>query len=78
MKCIRNPITGELRRVTEYEAKAKFLPYGWVYASKGEWKKSVRPNLSAMKAKAAEVVAKLKPAPAGSASQGSGSSTRRV
>ena len=57
MKCIKNPIDGELRRVTEYEAKTKFIPYGWVYVSKGEWKRSVRPKLGGLKAAAAQVVA---------------------
>lgn len=61
MKCIRNPATGEVRRVTEYEARTKFTPYGWVYTSKGEWKRAVRPNLSAMKAAAKAVVAEAKP-----------------
>lgn len=76
MKCVKNPIDGTLKRVTEYEARTKYLPYGWVYASKGEWKKAVRPNLSAMKAAAAQAAAKLRPVEASPRPQAAG--TRRV
>lgn len=54
MKCLRCPITGEIRRVTEYTAK-HLAASGWAYVSKGTWKRSVRPDLTKAKAKAAEL-----------------------
>lgn len=57
MKCVKNHLNGEIRRVTEYEAK-KLAAYGWTYVTKGEWKRAVRPkaNPSALKARAKELV----------------------
>lgn len=60
MKCLRNPMTGELKRVPEHEAR-KLAAYGWTYVTKGEWKRSVQPNLTAIKAQAASIAAEVKP-----------------
>lgn len=55
MKCVQNPISLEIKRLTEYEAK-KLVAYGWVYISKGAYKASLRPDYKAMREKAAEIV----------------------
>ncbi len=55
MKCMKNPITGEIKRVTEAEAR-KLARYSWVYVSKGEWKRSLRPDYKAVRDAAAVLV----------------------
>ncbi len=55
MKCVKNPITGEIKRVTESEAR-KLARYSWVYVSKGEYKRSLRPDYKAVREAAAELV----------------------
>ena len=55
MKCVRNPITLQIKRLSEYEAR-QLVAYGWEYVSKGEYKQSLRPDYPAMRAKAAEIV----------------------
>lgn len=37
MKCVKNPMTGEVRRVADDEAK-RLAYFGWEYISKTEWK----------------------------------------
>ena len=54
MKCLRNPIDNTIRRVTEAEGR-RLARYGWEYVSKGEWKRSVRPDLTAIKSAAKSV-----------------------
>ena len=41
MKCIKSK-DGEIRRVSEADADAKVLNYGWVFIPKSEWKTKVR------------------------------------
>lgn len=41
MKCVKNSISGEIKRVADYEA-ARLMAYGWVYVPKGEWKAANR------------------------------------
>lgn len=55
MKRLRNPTTGEIRRVPDHQAK-HLASYGWTYVSKGEWKRHVRPKPAAMRAGAAKAV----------------------
>lgn len=38
MKCMQNPVTGEIVRVTDKEAK-RLYSYGWKYIPKEVWKK---------------------------------------
>lgn len=53
MKCLRNPIDGQIRRVQPPEGR-KLASYGWEYVPKSVWKASVRPDLAKAKAGAAE------------------------
>lgn len=57
MKCVANS-EGTIRRVTEHEAKA-LVAQGWRYVSKGEWKRSVRPDLTKAKTKAQALVKEM-------------------
>lgn len=41
MKCLRNPMTGEVRRVSDKEAR-HLASYGWTYTTKSVWKAEVR------------------------------------
>lgn len=61
MKCVRNPITSEIRRLHEHEARKLVHAYGWVWVSKGGWKRAMRPNLTAIKAEAAKIAGQVKP-----------------
>ncbi len=56
MKCLRNPITGELKRVSEPEGR-RLAAYGWTYVPKGEWKRAHRPDYAGMRQAAAKAVA---------------------
>lgn len=56
MKCVKNPIDNQIKRVTETEAK-RLVAYGWIYTTKGAWKREVRPKLTPIKAKAQQIVA---------------------
>ena len=38
MKCIKNPITGEVKRLDEAKAKRLVRDYAWAWASKQAWK----------------------------------------
>lgn len=59
MKCIRNPTTGEILRLTEFAAKQK-VRLGWTYVSKGEWKRAVRPDISKTKEIARRIAAGIR------------------
>jgi len=37
MKCLLNPISGEIKRVPDHEAR-KLAGYGWVYVAKNQYK----------------------------------------
>lgn len=39
MKCLRNALTGEIKRVTDNEAK-HLASYSWRYVPKSTWKRS--------------------------------------
>lgn len=67
MKCILNHVSGEVRRLNDYEA-AKLVRYGWTYVPKGQWK-------VANKRKRLERLPPTSPIPPLSASNGI---TRRV
>lgn len=58
MKCVRNPATNEIKRVTETEAK-RLASYGWQYITKGEYKRHVRPKPWEARPKAAQIVAEM-------------------
>lgn len=58
MKCVAND-EGELRRVTEYEAK-QLVRKGWRYASKSAWKDKHRPRLDVAKAVAKTEVRRMR------------------
>ena len=58
MKCVRNPTTNEIKRVTETEAK-RLVAYGWQHATKGEYKRHVRPKPWLARPQAAEIVDRM-------------------
>lgn len=58
MKCIKNPVSGEIKRVDEYTAK-NYVKYGWVYVTKGEYKKSVRPNQATIRTSVSKATGQL-------------------
>ena len=58
MKCVKNHLTGEIQRVTTTEAR-KRVGYGWSYVTKGEWKRSVRPDLTAIRQGVAKATSTL-------------------
>jgi len=58
MKCLRNPVSGEICRVTETEAK-RLASYGWEYITKGEYKRHVRPKPWEAKPVAAKIVKRM-------------------
>lgn len=58
MKCLRNPVTGELKRVHDHEAR-KMASYGWLYVTKGEYKRTVRPKPWLARPAAAEIVDRM-------------------
>lgn len=50
MKCVKNPMTGVVKRVGEKEAQS-LVAYGWTYVTKTEWKQyNAQTNASFAKA----------------------------